>query len=92
MAVGAGAKFIERDRSSTLAINLRHLHVLCAVADAGSIAQAADGLYRVSSAVARSISELEAVLAVSLFERHSRGMLPNASGEIVLVRARRIER
>ena len=92
MAIEAGAKLIERGRSSTLAINLRHLHVLCAVADAGSIAQAAGSLYRVSSAVARSIAELEVLLGVALFERHSRGMVPNANGEIVLVRARRIER
>ena len=62
MAAASRAKFIDRDQSGALGINLRHLHVLCAVADAGSIAHAADRLYRVSSAVARSISELEAVL------------------------------
>jgi LysR family transcriptional regulator of gallate degradation len=92
MAALARAKVVEHGRSSAIGINLRHLHVLCAVADAGSIAQAADGLYRVTSAVARSISELEAKLAVPLFERRSRGMVANANGEIVLTRARRIAR
>ncbi|MET0351673.1 MAG: LysR family transcriptional regulator [Rhizobacter sp.] len=77
--------------AGALGTNLRHLHVLCAVADAGSIAHAAEGLYRVSSAVARSISELEAVLGVPLFERRSRGMVINRYGDIALVRARRIE-
>jgi LysR family transcriptional regulator of gallate degradation len=84
-------KFIDSRPAGALGTNLRHLHVLCAVADAGSIAHAAEGLYRVSSAVARSISELEAVLGVPLFERRSRGMVINRYGEIVLVRARRIE-
>jgi LysR family transcriptional regulator of gallate degradation len=92
MATAALANVPERGPSAALGVNLRYLHVLCAVVDAGSVAQAADGLSRVSSAVARSISELEAELAVPLFARHSRGMVPNANGEIVLVRARRIER
>lgn len=84
-------KFIDSRPAGALGTNLRHLHVLCAVADAGSIAHAAEGLYRVSSAVARSISELESVLGVPLFERRSRGMVINRYGDIVLVRARRIE-
>ena len=45
---------------NALSINLRHLRALSAVAAAGSIAAAAEGLYRVASAVTRSISELEA--------------------------------
>jgi LysR family transcriptional regulator of gallate degradation len=92
MGNASHAKLIERGHSDALAINLRHLHVMLAVADAGSIAHAADGLYRVSSAVARSVSELEALLGVPLFERRARGMVPNANGEIVLARARRIAR
>ena len=39
---------------AALAINLRHLRALSAVASAGSIAAAADELYRVPSAVTRS--------------------------------------
>jgi LysR family transcriptional regulator of gallate degradation len=74
-----------------LAINLRHLRALSAVAAAGSIAAAAEGLYRVASAVTRSISELEAALGRPLFERRARGMALTAYGELVLTRARRIE-
>lgn len=85
-------KLIVPAHADTLDLSLRHLHVLCAVADAGSIAHAAEGLFRVSSAVARSVAELEAALAVPLFERHSRGMTPTPRGEIVLTRAWRIER
>ncbi len=83
---------IDPPRSEALGINLRHLRALSAVAAAGSIAGAADGLYRVASAVTRSIAELEATLGRPLFERRSRGMALNAYGQLVLVRTRRIER
>jgi LysR family transcriptional regulator of gallate degradation len=84
-------KLIDSTTDAALAINLRHLRALTAVAAAGSIAGAAEGLYRVASAVTRSISELEAALGRPLFERHWRSMVPNRYGELVLVRARRIE-
>jgi LysR family transcriptional regulator of gallate degradation len=74
-----------------LGINLRHLHVFLSVSGAGSVARAADALYRVSSAVTRSVGELEAALGTPLFERRARGMLLNTYGELVRVRARRIE-
>lgn len=73
-------------------INLRHLRAVSAVASAGSVSKAAHRLFRVSSAVAHAISELEAALGVSLFERRTRGMMTTAYGECVLTRMRRIER
>ena len=63
---------IENTPSASLGINLRHLRAFLAVAAAGSIAAAAEQLYRVTSAVARSISELEDSLGRQLFDRRSR--------------------
>ena len=83
---------LERLDDSALAINLRHLHAMSAVAAAGSIAGAAENLCRVPSAVTRSIAELERSLGRPLFERRARGMAINSYGELVLARARRIER
>ncbi|HSV58972.1 MAG TPA: LysR family transcriptional regulator [Variovorax sp.] len=86
-------KVIDRAHGgAALGINLRHLRALSAVAAAGSIAAAAEALFRVPSAVTRSISELEAALGRPLFERRARGMALTAHGELVLLRARRIER
>ena len=85
-------KVMDTQRDGALGINLRHLRALSAVASAGSIAAAADELYRVPSAVTRSISELEGALGKQLFDRHARGMTLTGFGELVLVRARRIER
>lgn len=85
-------KVIDRTDSVALGINLRHLRAFSAVASAGSIAAAAEALFRVASAVTRSILDLEAVLGRPLFDRRSRGVALNAYGELVLVRALRIER
>lgn len=85
-------KLIATGSAYALGINLRHLRALTAVASAGSIAGAAEGMFRVSSAVTRSISELEAALGRPLFERRSRGMVPTTYGDLVLARAHRIER
>jgi LysR family transcriptional regulator, regulator for genes of the gallate degradation pathway len=89
-----GAPDVPAPAGSALAINLRHLRALSAVAAAGSVAGAAEQLFRVPSAVTRSIAELERGLGVALFERRARGMLLTVDGErvLVLARAHRIER
>lgn len=69
---------------------LQHLRDFLAVAEAGSIASAANRIFKAPSAITRSIIELEASLGTSLFERKPRGMLPNAYGEAVNRRAERI--
>ena len=73
-----------------LDINLRHLFVFMAVAESGSLAAAAEGLFRANSAVARAVTKLESHLGVRLFDRASHGVLVNAYGRTVLERVRRI--
>ncbi|WP_062365032.1 LysR family transcriptional regulator [Variovorax paradoxus] len=86
-------KVIDRTHTHALGLNLRHLRAFTAVAAAGSIARAADEqLFRVASGVTRSISELEGALGRPLFDRGPRGMALNSYGDLVLLRARRIER
>lgn len=85
-------KVIGHADSVALGINLRHLRAFSAVAAAGSVAAAAEALYRVASAVTRSVLDLEAALGRPLFDRRARGMALNAYGELVQVRALRIER
>lgn len=75
-----------------LRINLRHLGALTAVVAAGSVAGAAEGMYRVRSAVTRSILELEGALGRQLFDRRSGRLALNAYGGLVLARAHRIEK
>lgn len=72
-------------------VSLRHLHAFCAVAATGGIRRSSESLLRASSAVARSVAALEESLQTQLFERKGRGMLLTAAGEIVRLRADRIE-
>jgi DNA-binding transcriptional LysR family regulator len=53
----------------------------------GSISEASTRLNVASSAISRHIAHLEALLEVSLFDRHARGMVPNAAGELLAVHA-----
>ncbi|QBE63260.1 LysR family transcriptional regulator [Pseudoduganella lutea] len=72
-------------------VSLRHLHAFSVVAATGGIRRSSDALFRASSAVARSVTALEASLGVLLFERKGRGMLLTAAGHLAKLRADRIE-
>ncbi|WP_338770274.1 LysR family transcriptional regulator [Massilia sp. METH4] len=72
-------------------VSLRHLHAFSVVAATGGIRRSSDALFRASSAVARSVTALEASLGVLLFERKGRGMLLTAAGQLAKLRADRIE-
>lgn len=72
-------------------VSLRHLHAFNAVATTGGIRRSSESLYRASSAVARSVAALEQSLDAQLFERKGRGMLLTAAGDVVRLRADRIE-
>ena len=72
-------------------VSLRHLHAFSAVAASGGIRRSSETLYRASSAVARSVTALEQSLQVQLFERKGRGMLLTSAGQVVRLRADRIE-
>jgi LysR family transcriptional regulator of gallate degradation len=73
-----------------MAIGLKYLRVLIAVADTGSVTRAAEILYRAQSAITRSVHQLETALDVEMFERKANGMLSTKPGNLVLFRARRV--
>jgi LysR family transcriptional regulator of gallate degradation len=72
-------------------ISLRHLHAFRVVAATGGIRRSSLSLYRASSAVTRSVATLEEQLDAQLFERKGSGMLLTAAGEVVRLRADRID-
>jgi DNA-binding transcriptional LysR family regulator len=65
-------------------VKLRDLHILMAVADAGSMAKAAAKLRISHPAVSKAISEIEAALGVRLFDRNAHGTELTAHGEVLL--------
>ena len=58
------------------------------VARSGSLTLASERLHVAASAISRQIAGLEQALGTPLFERHSRGMVLNAAGEILADHAR----
>lgn len=53
----------------------------------GSIREASKRLNVAGSAISRAITQLEDLLGVPLFDRHARGMIPSAAGEVLAVHA-----
>ncbi|MEO3888904.1 LysR family transcriptional regulator [Nonomuraea sp. B5E05] len=69
-------------------LELRHLRIVRAVADAGSVSKAASLLGLAQPALTAQLKRIERVLGGALFERDRRGARPTRLGELVLARAR----
>jgi DNA-binding transcriptional LysR family regulator len=65
-------------------LKLRDLHILLAVAQAGSMSRAADRLAISHPVVSKTIADLEHALGVRLFDRNSQGTEPTAYGRALL--------
>src|SRR3954470_20676810 len=69
-------------------LELRHLRVVCAIADAGSVTKAASVLGLAQPALTAQLQRIERALGGVLFDRDRRGARATALGELVLSRAR----
>src|SRR6185503_12378736 len=69
-------------------IELRHLRVVCAIAETGSVTKAAASLGLAQPALTAQLQRIERALGGALFERDRRGARPTPLGEFVLARAR----
>jgi DNA-binding transcriptional LysR family regulator len=69
-------------------LELRHLKVVCAIAELGSVTKAASALGLAQPALTAQLQRIERTLGGALFERDRRGARPTALGELVLDRAR----
>ncbi|MDC0738925.1 LysR family transcriptional regulator [Cognatishimia sp. SS12] len=72
-------------------MNLNHLSLFLKVVERGNISAAAKELDMNQPALSRFISRLEDELGAPLFERHPRGVEPNAFGKILLHYAQSID-
>ncbi|GGQ40904.1 DNA-binding transcriptional LysR family regulator [Actinomadura coerulea] len=71
-------------------LKLRHLVLVVAVADHGSVLRAAEHLRLAQPAVTRSLREVEGLLGVELFTRGPRGMTPTMFGDAFVEHARAV--
>jgi DNA-binding transcriptional LysR family regulator len=69
-------------------LELRHLRIVCAIADQGSLTKAATALGQAQPALTAQLQRIERMLGGALFDRDRRGARPTALGELVLARAR----
>ncbi|MFG1701548.1 LysR family transcriptional regulator [Nonomuraea sp. M3C6] len=69
-------------------LELRHLRIVRAVADAGSVSKAASLLGLAQPALTAQLKRIERVLGGALFERDRHGARPTRLGELVVARAR----
>lgn len=69
-------------------LRLRHLELLVALADAGTMRAAASRLHLSQPALSKMLGEIEAGFGARLFERSPQGLAANALGAAVTYRAR----
>ncbi|MET0494482.1 MAG: LysR family transcriptional regulator [Actinoplanes sp.] len=69
-------------------LELRHLRIVCAIADAGSVTKAAAALGLAQPAMTTQLKRIERALGGPLFVRDRRGTSPTPLGDMVLARAR----
>jgi molybdate transport repressor ModE-like protein len=69
---------------------LRHLQLLAALADAGSVQRAAAIVGMSQPAATQALADMEALLGAPLFERHARGVRPTRIGQAVVPVARNV--
>ncbi len=69
-------------------LRLRHLELMVALADEGTMRAAAGRLHLSQPALSKMLAEVEAGFGARLFERSPQGVSPNALGQAVIYRAR----
>jgi len=69
-------------------LETRHLRLVVAIADYGSLTRAGHQLHLTQSALSHQLSDLESQLGVKLFERLGKRMEPTLAGERLIARAR----
>ena len=73
-----------------MTVEIRHLRCLVAIADSGTLTDAAIELGVSQAAVSRTLAGLESALGVRLLRRTTRVVAPTTAGARVLVHARRL--
>jgi len=74
----------------TIALSLRNLRTVVAIADAGSLTAAGARLGYAQATMSMHLAAAESALGVALFRRHGRGVVPTDAGRSVLQHATKL--
>ncbi|KAF1685926.1 galactose-binding protein [Pseudoxanthomonas broegbernensis] len=69
-------------------LKTRHLMLLLHLDEQGSVLRAAESARMTQPAASKLLAEMEALLGVTLFDRHARGVHPTWYGQVLIRRAR----
>jgi len=81
---------VATDRLLDGRLKIRHLVLVTAIADEGTLVRAAESLHITQPVVTRGLREVEDLLGVPLFERLPRGVTPTQYGHAFIERARSV--
>src|SRR5262245_540013 len=76
--------------ASPMDLEIRHLRLVAAIADAGTMTAAADRLHLTQSALSHQLRDIEGRVGAPFFVRMGRRMVLTAAGRRVLETARRV--
>ncbi|MDB6454059.1 LysR family transcriptional regulator [Falsirhodobacter sp. 20TX0035] len=71
-------------------VKLRHLRAVLAIVDCGGITAAASRLLVSQAAISKTVAEVEETLAIKIFQRQGRALVPTVAGERFIDAARKI--
>ena len=71
-------------------LEVRHLRLICAIADTGSLSRAAAALQLTQPGVSAQLTRIETMLGGRLFERHPTGVSITDLGGVILARAKAV--
>jgi LysR family transcriptional regulator, pca operon transcriptional activator len=81
---------IQRSSAFTRRLRIRQLQVVIAIAEQRSLLAASRSLGISQPALSKALQEIEDTVGVRIFDRVSRGVVPNAYGNAILSRARAV--
>ena len=84
------ADIMKRSGAFTRRLRIRQLQVVIAIAEQQSLLAASRYLGISQPALLKALQEIEDTVGVKIFDRVSRGVVPNAYGNAILVRARAV--
>jgi LysR family transcriptional regulator for metE and metH len=70
--------------------DIRHLRLVTAIADSGSVTKAAEQLHLTQSALSHQLRGLESRLGTALFHRVGKKMVPTVAGQALMASARQV--
>ncbi|PZQ56681.1 MAG: transcriptional regulator [Novosphingobium pentaromativorans] len=71
-------------------LKIRHLRVIDALEQHKSLLRASRALRVSQPALSRTLQEVEEIIGAEIFERHPRGVRPNATGKVLTATARKL--